>query len=491
MSGARFLAFDLGAESGRAILASLAKDKLILEEIHRFVNRPVQVSGHLQWDVLRLFDDMKQGMALAAGKSGDPLLGIGVDTWGVDFALIGRDNVLLGNPYAYRDKRLDGIMPKAFAFMSKEEIYARTGIQFLQFNSIFQLFALAQEKSPLLDVSERLLFMPDLFNLFMTGEACSEYSIASTSQLMHAAHKKWEPEIFSKLQLPVHIMPPIVEPGTVLGKLLPDIVAETGLGPVDVIAPACHDTASAVAAVPARGNNWAYLSSGTWSLMGIEANEPIMNESSRQNNFTNEGGVNQTIRFLRNIAGLWLLQGCRRSWERQGLTVGYDELVSAAKKAKPFKCIVNPDDASFLNPADMPTAIIEYCRGSRQPIPESQGEFVRCVLESLALKYRFIVDKIGEMQTKRIEKLHIVGGGSQNDLLNQFAANATGLTVVAGPTEATAIGNIIVQAIAKRELNSLTEGRELVEKSFPLKTFEPQDHQAWNEVHERIRHRLV
>ncbi len=491
MSEARFLAFDLGAESGRAILGSLENSQLKLEEIHRFVNRPVQVSGHIHWDVLRLFDDLKQGMAQAAGKANGRLLGIGVDTWGVDFGLIGRGNVLLGNPYAYRDKRMDGIMPRAFAFMPKKEIYARTGIQFLQFNSIFQLFALAQEKNPLLDVSERLLFMPDLFNLFMTGEACSEYSIASTSQLMHAAHKTWEPEIFSKLRLPMRIMPPVVQPGTVLGKLLPDIAAETGLGNVDVIAPACHDTASAVAAVPARGDNWAYLSSGTWSLMGIEAKEPIMNERSEQNNFTNEGGVDQTIRFLRNIAGLWLLQGCRRSWERQGLTVGYDDLLSAATKAKPFECIVNPDDAIFLNPPDMPTAIVEYCRGSQQAIPESKGEFVRCVLESLALKYRFIIDKISEMQSKPIEKLHIVGGGSQNDLLNQFAADATGLTVIAGPTEATAIGNILVQAIAKRELSSLEEGRQLVEKSFPLKTFEPQDHQAWSEVYERIKHRLA
>ncbi len=481
------MAFDLGAESGRAILAGLAKDKLILEEIHRFVNRPVQVLGHLHWDVLRLFDDMKQGMAQAASKANGQLLGIGVDTWGVDFGLTGRENLLLGNPYAYRDKRLDGIMPKAFAFMPKEEIYARTGIQFLQFNSIFQLFALAQENSPLLEVSERLLFMPDLFNLFMTGEVCSEYSIASTSQLLHAAHKTWEPELFNKLQLPMHIMPPIVPPGTVLGKLLPEIAAETGLGPVDVVAPACHDTASAVAAVPARGDNWAYLSSGTWSLMGIEAHEPIITEQTQENNFTNEGGVNQTIRFLRNIAGLWLLQGCRRSWERQGLTVGYDELLSAAKNAKPFKCIVNPDDAIFLNPPDMPTAIVEYCRSGQQPIPESKGEFVRCVLESLALKYRFIIDKISEMQAKRIDKLHIVGGGSQNDLLNQFAANATGLPVIAGPVEATAIGNILVQAIAKKELDSIEEGRQLVARSFPLRMFEPNDHEAWNAVYERFK----
>ncbi|UCE05328.1 MAG: rhamnulokinase, partial [bacterium] len=332
----------------------------------------------------------------------------------------------------------------------------------------------------------KLLFMPDLFNFLMTGEQVSEYSIASTSQLLNAESKKWDSDIFNRLRLPIDIMPTIVQPGSIVGKLLPEIVQDTNLSPVYVVAPVSHDTASAVAAVPATSHNWAYLSSGTWSLLGIEIHKPIINQDSLDNNFTNEGGVNQTIRFLRNTMGLWLFERCLHKWKQAGETPDYTEVISMAEKAQPFKCIVNPDDSTFLNPPDMPQAIVEFCKKTNQPYPQTKGEFARCIFESLALKYRYILEKINSMRGQAVETLHIVGGGSQNEFLNQLTANSIGIKVIAGPAEATAIGNIIVQAIAKRELNNINESRELVANSFPLKHYEPQNQEEWNEQYSKV-----
>lgn len=485
--GSKYLAFDFGAASGRAILGIVSRDKLELEEIHRFPNQPITIFRHMYWNILTLFDELKKGLALVAQKGHRDLAGIGVDTWGVDFGFVGKDDTLLGNPVAYRDKRTDGMMEKAFGKLARQEIYTLTGIQFLKLNTLYQLFSMVQSNSPLLGIAQNLLFMPDLFNYLMTGEKCSEYTIASTSQLLNARTKKWEQNLFSKLNLPYSIMAPIVAPGTVLGLLSKDLSDETGLSRVEVIAPACHDTAGAVAAVPAQSDDWAYLSSGTWSLIGIEVEEPIINEESLNNNFTNEGGADHKIRFLRNTMGLWLLQQVRKTWERQGESVSYDDMISIAEKAPPFKCIIDPDDALFLNPPDMPAAIAEYCRKNQQPIPENRGEVVRSILESLALKYRFIIEKINAMRNRPVETLHIVGGGSQNEMLNQFSANATGLPVIAGPAEATATGNILIQAMAKKELDSLQQGRELVARSFPMKRYEPQDQERWNEVYEKVK----
>jgi rhamnulokinase len=490
MANAKFLAFDLGASSGRAIIGQL-NDKLSLEEIHRFNNHPVQIMGHQYWDLLGLFQEMKNSLEAVAQKGHHDLCGIGVDTWGVDFGLVGRDNVLLASPYAYRDQRTDGMMEKAFEFMPREKIYQLTGNQFLQFNTIFQLYSMVVDSHPVLAASERLLFMPDLVNLLMTGERTCEYSIASTSQLLNAASRTWEPSIFAELALPIDIMGPVIPSGTVIGKLLPELSAETGLGAIDVIAPACHDTASAVAAVPASGDGWAYLSSGTWSLMGVEIPHPIINDNSLQNNFTNEGGVNGTIRFLRNIMGMWLLQGCMKSWERKGDKKSYEQILAAAAGAKPFKCIIDPDDRAFLNPADMPAVIIEYCRQHGQPAPQNEGELVRCILESLALKYRCVMEKMNGMIPSPVKKLHIVGGGSQNQLLNQFTANAIGLPVLAGPVEATAIGNILVQAVAQKVISSIEDGRQMVAKSYPLQSYEPQNTQQWDETYEQNKHLFI
>jgi len=487
MSIERFIAFDFGAESGRAILGSLEGKQIRLEELHRFPNRQINVSGHIHWDMAYLMAELKKGLRSAAERGHKELRGLGVDTWGVDFGLVGRNNQILGHPFAYRDPRTQGMMDKAFQLMSRERMYHWTGIQFMPFNSVFQLLSMVESKSPILEQCETLLFMPDLFNLLLTGQKCSEYTIASTSQLLNAKNKNWEPEIFDKLRLPLDIMAPVVPPGTSLGRLLPAIAEETGILPMDVIAPACHDTASAVAAVPARSSNWAYLSSGTWSLLGVEADAPVITQDSLKNNFTNEGGVGGTIRFLRNTMGLWLLQRCLKSWQEQGDTLGYDELESLAQEGQDFKCIIDPDDQAFLNPPDMPAAIVGFCRRTGQPLPLKKGEFVRCILESLALKYRFLIDRINAMRPEAVEMLHIVGGGSRNALLNQFTANATGLPVIAGPVEATAVGNIMVQAIAKRILSGIEEGRKVIARSFPLKDFHPDDQDRWNEVYDRVK----
>ncbi|MDH5705072.1 MAG: rhamnulokinase [Candidatus Aminicenantes bacterium] len=487
MSIERFIAFDFGAESGRAILGSLEGKKIRLEELHRFPNKQINVSGHIHWDMTYLLAELKKGLRSAVERGYRELLGLGVDTWGVDFGLVGRNNQILGHPYAYRDPRTQGMMEKAFQMMPREKMYSCTGIQFMQFNSVFQLLSMVESGSPFLEQCETLLFMPDLFNFLLTGQKCSEYTIASTSQLLNAKNNSWEPEIFEKLGLPFNIMAPVVQPGTSIGRLLPAIAEDTGILPVDVIAPACHDTASAVAAVPARSSNWAYLSSGTWSLLGVEIDAPVITEDSLKNNFTNEGGVGGTIRFLRNTMGLWLIQKCLKSWQKQGDSLGYDELESLAQEAQEFKCIVDPDDQAFLNPPDMPAAIVGFCQRTGQSFPEKKGEFVRCILESLALKYRFIIERINAMIPEAVEVLHIVGGGSRNELLNQFTANATGLPVIAGPVEATAAGNIMVQAIAKKILSGIEEGRRVVVRSFPLKDFHPVDQDKWNEVYNRVK----
>ncbi len=487
MPSEKFLAFDFGAESGRAILGSLDGKIISLEEIHRFPNKQITVSEHIHWDITYLFDELKRGLTAAAQKGHTDLSGLGVDTWGVDFGLVGRDNQILENPYHYRDRRTEGMMELAFQRMPREEIYARTGIQFLQFNSIFQLLSVVESKSPALEKIETLLFMPDLFNFLLTGQKKSEYTIASTSQLLDAKKRDWESVIFEKLGLPLHIMAPVIQPGTWMGPLLPEIARETGILSVDVIVPAGHDTASAVAAVPAQSDNWAYLSSGTWSCFGVEVEEPIINEDSVMNNFTNEGGAGGKIRFLRNTMGLWLIQRCMKKWEQEGESLSYDESARLALKSKEFRSVVNPDDPTFLNPADMPAAIAEFCRKTGQPVPEKKGEYVRCILESLALKYRFLIDNINAMRPKAVDVLHIVGGGSQNEVLNQFSANATGLTVIAGPVEATAVGNIMIQAIAKRMLDGIEDGRKAVACSFPLRSYKPDGQNKWAAVYEEVK----
>ncbi len=488
MSQSKFLAFDLGAESGRAVLGLLSGTSISLEEIHRFPNKQLNIQGHTHWDIHNLFDEIKIGLTKTSGLGHKKISGLGIDTWGIDFGLIDKENRLLGNPFTYRDSRTNGMMEKVFARLPKEKIYSLTGIQFMQINTIYQLFSMADSNDPLLETADSLLFTPDLLNFFLTGEKYSEYTIASTSQLLNAKGRHWEFEIFKTLDIPEKIMPPVINPGTCIGSLLPDISAGTGLTSAEIIAPACHDTACAVAAVPVSAKNWAYLSSGTWSLLGIETGEPILDADALEYNFTNEGGFNNTIRFLKNTMGLWLLQKSFKKWNKENPELTYERLVELASKSSPFKCVVDPDDPSFLNPEDMPGAIVKFCRKTNQKIPENTGEITRCIFESLALKYRFIIDQINKMRSGAVEVLHIVGGGSQNELLNQFSANSTGLQVIAGPVEATVLGNIIIQAICKNELNSINEGRDLVRKSFPLKVYEPENRNTWEAYYQGKKH---
>ncbi len=480
MSVPKFVAVDLGAESGRVIVGILEGGKIHIEEIHRFPNKQINKDGSLLWDIPGLFNEIKTGLSLAVEKGHSNIESIGIDTWGVDFGLIGKDNRLLELPHTYRDNRTNGIPEKVFEKISPEDIYNRTGIQFMQINSLYQLYSIKLSNESLLKESDKLLFMPDLFNFLLTGEKKSEYTIASTSQFLNAETKQFDPDIFSSLGLPINIMAPIIQPGTVIGKLLPDVASETGLNIIDVVAVGCHDTASAVAAVPGRGDDWAYLSSGTWSLLGLENYKPVINY--RFKNFTNEGGINGKIRFLQNISGLWLLQEIKKSWGKKGEHYSYEEISKLAEKSDPFISIIDPDNNLFINPPDMIEAVNEYCIKTNQRVPKTKGEYARSILESLALRYKIVLEKIEKVSKKNISKLHIVGGGSQNLLLNQLAADATGKQVIAGPVEATALGNIIVQTVAKGKIESYEKAREIISDSFPVKVYEPKDQDKWNNI---------
>jgi rhamnulokinase len=481
----KILAFDLGAESGRGVLGLFDGQRLRLEVVHRFPNGPVRTLDTLHWDVLRLHGEMLHTLRVCAAQHGN-IDSLGVDTWGVDFGLLGRGGTLLGNPRHYRDPHTEGVMEKAFARVSRTDIFRQSGLQFMRFNTLFQLLALQESRSPLLDVAETLLFMPDLFHYFFTGLKVNEYTDASTSQMLDPSTRTWAHGLVKTFGLPGHILGTLVQPGTVLGPLRTAIAAETGLNAAPVIAPASHDTGSAIASVPASDTSWAYISSGTWSLMGVELSAPLLSDAALAANFTNEGGVGGTTRFLKNIMGLWLVQECRRAWERAGTTHSYDDLSRLAETAPPFVCIVNPDDDSFILPPSMPQALADFCQRTGQPAPADAGATVRCALESLALCYRWVLEKLEQMTGKRLESIHVVGGGSQNALLNQFTADACNRPVLAGPVEATAVGNILVQAVGLGVLGSLVEAREVVRRSFEVRTFTPRNPKSWEEPYQRF-----
>jgi len=482
---AKFLAFDLGAESGRAVLGSLDNDALVLEEMHRFFNVPVRVFDSLHWDVLQMFQEMKKALEIYVEKYGSKLDGIGFDTWGVDYALVGSDDSILGYPYHYRDKRTDGMMEEAFKIVPKDEIFRITGIQFMKLNTLYQLLAMSLVKSPILEVTDKMLMMPDLFNFLFTGRKVSEFTIATTTQFYDPNVKDWSKDLFEKFGLPLNILPEIIPAGTEIAPMLPSMRDELGLEDVPIIAPACHDTGCAVAAVPAKGDNWAYISSGTWSLIGVEIVKPIINDLSLKYNFTNEGGVGNTYRFLKNITGLWLIQQCKATWESEGQEFSYSEMVKMAEEAKPLVSIIEPNYEPFLSHGDMPKRIIDFCKDTGQTVPETKGAILRCALESLALKYRWGIEKLEEIIGKRIDTIHIIGGGCQNQLLCQFTADATRRNVLAGPVEATAIGNIIMQALAKGYVKSIEEARELIGRSFEVIRYEPESGSEWDEAYGR------
>jgi rhamnulokinase len=480
-----YLAVDLGAESGRVIAGHFDGKRIELETMHRFPNGPVNVRGSLFWNILKLWGDIKSGLAKATSVYRDQIVGIGLDTWGVDFGLLGADGTLLGNPYHYRDSRTNGMMEVAFQKVPQQEIFERTGIQFMQLNSLYQLVAMVEANASILGVAETFLNIPDLLNYWLTGKKVSEFSIATTSQCYDPRAGEWAYDMLHKLGIPTHIFGEIVPPGTVLGSILPDIMDETGSPSVPVIAPATHDTGSAVAAVPMDPENAIYLSSGTWSLMGVEVNKPIINAKMLEYNLTNEGGVGNTFRLLKNIMGLWLIQECRREWARQGDDYDYGTMVEMAQAAPAFGSVVLPGDNSFLAPGDMSPRIKAFCEKTGQKVPDDRSAVLRCALESLALEYRWVADCLDEITGSHLETVHIIGGGSQNELLDQFTADATGRKVVNGPIEATALGNVLVQAQALGHIGSIAEGREVVQNSFDLKTYKPQGSAAWNELYEK------
>ncbi len=479
MSKHYFLAFDLGAESGKAILGTLENNKLDIREIHRFSNGMVQIQDHFYWDILRLFEKMKDSLSICA-KEGIPIESMAIDTWGVDFALLAEDGSILGAPYAYRDPRTNNAMEQLFEIIPKTEVYKNTGIQFLQFNSIFQLFSMKRDNSPLLKIAKDLLFMPDIFNYMFTGIKKSEFSYATTSQMFNPVKHKWEESFFKALDLPISMMQSIVMPGTVIGNLKDDICCQICIKKIPVIAVASHDTGSAFASIPAEGSNWVGISSGTWSVMGIESKIPIINPMAQELNFTNEGGVEHTFRFLKNIMGLWLIQQSKKVWDCQNKNFSYSELIRMGEDSPAFQSLVNPDAPEFLNPPDMLETISAFCSKTGQNKPSTIGGYIRTIMESLAFKYRVVLDELKQVSQNPIEKIHIIGGGIQNEFLCQLTANATGLPVITGPVEATAIGNLLVQAMAMGHLKSLADIRKIVLNNFDIKTYKPQNTDDWN-----------
>ncbi len=485
MAAETFLAADLGASSGRVMAGSFDGRLLALSEVNRFENGPVVVAGSKHWDLLHLWSNICRGLTAAGAKYGDQIRSVGVDTWGVDFALLGRNNVLLGNPNHYRDHRTDGILDKAFRLVSREEIFHHSGLQFMQFNTLYQLLAMKWADSPLLEMAESLLMMPDVFNWLLTGVKVNEFTNATTTQFYNPTRGHWAADLFERFQLPLHILEEITQPGTKLGHLRQELAEETGLNNVEVVLPGTHDTASAVMAVPARGvgaekPDWCYISSGTWSLMGLELPRPVVNDRCLQLNFTNEGGVGGTIRLLKNIGGLWLIQECRRIWAKQGCEFTWEALLRLSAEAQPLVSMVNPDDATLLAPADMPHAMRDYCRRTGQAQPADEGAMVRCALESLALRYRQVLGHLEELADTKIRTIHIVGGGALNRQLCQFTADACNRRVIAGPVEATAIGNVMMQAVAAGAVSNIAEAREVIRHSFSVEEYEPSEHrEAW------------
>ena len=484
-AGKTYLALDLGAESGRAIAGTFDGERLSLREVHRFPNVPVRRGESVHWDLPALLDEVKRGVAAAANAFGKDLVSVGVDTWGVDYGLLDGDGGLMGLPYQYRDSRTAGIQDSVMDRLGKDFLYEQTGIQLMEMNTLYQLLSESPER---LAQASRLLFIPDLINYRLTGVMSTEHTFASTSQLYDVRTRDWAYPLLDAVGLPSHMLGDIRDTGESLGPLLPQVAEETGASGVDVALPGTHDTASAVAAVPAGEGTWAFLSSGTWSLLGVETCEPVMNERAKAFELGNEVGVLGTVRPLKNISGLWLVQQCRATWEAQGHPHSYAELTRMAETSAPFAAIINPDDPSFTPPGDMPTRIADFCASSGQAPPSTRGEFVRTILESLALRYRMVLETIEDIVDGRMDTLHIVGGGGQNLLLNQFTANAVERPVVVGPVEATAAGNVLMQMVASGDIASLAEGREAVRRSFELTTYLPEEGDVWDEAYERYLH---
>ena len=489
MSRKTYLAIDLGAESGRVIAGHFDGQRIELEELHRFNNGPVKVAGSLRWNLIGLWSEIQQGLGIAQSRFGDAVVSIGVDTWGVDYCLLDEQGELLGLPFNYRDPRTQGVLEQTLARVPRSEIFSETGLQFMEINTLYQLVAARQQNPRLLDLAARVLLIPDYFHWLLSGSQVVEFTNATTTQCLHPTRRDWAVDLLQKLDLNPAMFPEVVPPGTELGALRADVRDSTGLGRIPVIAPATHDTGSAVAAVPTESTgspDWAYISSGTWSLMGVEIADANLSPRALQLNVTNEGGVDGTYRLLKNIMGLWLVQECRRGFERSGKPFDYDQLTQIARDARPFVACINPDDQRFLSPGDMPATIRSWCRDHNVTEPSTEGELVRTCLESLALKYRLVLEQLEELTGTRVQAIHIVGGGSRNALLNQFAADACQRPVIAGPVEATAMGNLLVQARSHGDVGSLAEIRDCVRASDRIERFEPTNAAQWDQAFGRF-----
>ena len=481
----KVLAIDFGASGGRAILGTFDGKKISLEEVHRFSNDPVTVRGTVYWDILRLFHEIKQGIIKA--KQVSDFDSIAIDTWGVDFGLIDKFGVLVENPIHYRDTRTAGLIDECAEKISNKEFYSRVGIQFLELNTIYQLYALKKYRPHILERAERLLFLPDLFGYMLTGKMTTEYSIAVTSQMVDIKTKDWAKDLIERLGINTNILGEIVPSGSVLGEISKDICEECGIESTNIISVCAHDTQSAITAIPAESEDFAFISSGTWSLFGTELKGPIVNEKSLAMNFTNEGGYNRSVRFLKNIVGLWLIQESRRHWGRQGTKYSYAELEKLALETKPFKCFIDPDSPEFVPHGNIPERIRDYCERTGQEIPETVGEIMRCIYESLALKYKFTLDGLEDCTEKNYPAIHVIGGGVKDTLLCKMTACSCNKKVVAGPIEATVLGNIAVQLITSGAIDSVEQARDIIRNSETTTEYLPENVDAWADAYERFR----
>jgi rhamnulokinase len=488
VSERNYLAVDLGAESGRVMAGGFDGSRMRLEQMHRFANGPVQLGGTLRWNLINLWSEIQNGLR-AASTSVSNITSVGVDTWGVDFVLMNRNDELLGQPWNYRDKRTDGMIDLACQRVPREEIFRTTGLQFIQINSLYQLLAMCQRDPELVQQAHRFLMIADFFHWCLSGSRVVEFTNATTTQMLDATSRTWAADMLRKFEIPTQMFPDVVTPGTVLGSLRKEVGEATGLGGLSVVAPATHDTGAAVAAVPTANTgraDWAYISSGTWSLLGVETQDAILTSEALARNVTNEGGIDGTYRLLKNIMGLWLVQRCKLAFEQRGRNLSYADLTRLASEAAPFRSLVNPDHAGFLSPADMTQAIADECRRTGEPVPETEGQFIRCALESLAHKYRMVLGWLEELTGTPVKVIHVVGGGCQNELLNQFTANACGRPVFAGPVEATALGNVLIQARAAGDVSSLGEIRDVVRRSESIAEYTPETPERWQAVADRF-----
>lgn len=491
MANKTFLAADLGASGGRLVAGLFDGSKLALEEVTRFPNGGIEAAGRLHWDLLALWGHLQDGLRSAGTRYGNSISSVGVDTWGVDYGLLGPNDELLGNPYHYRDQRTEGMLERVLEIIPRDEIFQHTGLQFLPFNTLYQLYAAHLANPRLLEFAERMLMMPDLFHWLLTGVKSNELTNASTTQFYNPTSRRWATDLLDQLGIPPHLLGDLIEPGTTLGPLTTSVAEEAGLQNVQVVAPGTHDTASAVMAVPARSvasekPDWCYISSGTWALMGIETPKPVLTSDVQSLNFTNEAGVGGTTRLLKNITGLWLVQECRRQWSREGKNYSWDQLTEMSEPAQPLVSFIDPDHPDFAAPGNMPEAIRAFCQRTGQKAPQAPGEVIRCALESLALKSRVVLEGLEKLIGGKLDTVHIVGGGTQNRLLCKLTAAACTRRVVTGPVEATAIGNILVQLMAAGEVKSAAEAREVVRRSFPVAEFEPRDRGAWDDAYSRF-----